>query len=283
MKNFIVRAVLAIAVLIAAVFFLAGGETMADKSHSISHYAGMCEGENCDASTAAMASQTAECATDATECVPAAGALASEECPPAAGDVSKLAAAGSPAETGNCAAFNACSIDRNLNGASGEELQRYQAERAEDGKTYANLPAPAFSLPMTDGSQIALADFKDRPLAIVTLSVHCYHSMETLPLLKQLKQKYADMGVAILPVFVNATGVEDIQSTIEGLDLGYPVAVAQGKALSEAFESRMVPSTFLINGDGRITQKLVGQKDQTTLENALGELLKTSAPSLGVR
>ena len=183
---------------------------------------------------------------------------------------------------GNCATFSACSIDRNLNGATGEELARYQTEKAEDGKNYSNLPAPAFTLPMTDGNQVSLADFNGKPVAIVTLSVHCYHSMETLPILTNLKKKYESQGLTILPVFVNATSVEDIQATIEGFELDFPVGVAKGKALSESYNSRMVPSTFLIDSQGNIAKKLVGQKDETTLDHAFGELLTASSPDLGM-
>jgi peroxiredoxin len=183
---------------------------------------------------------------------------------------------GSIACAGNCATFSACSIDRNLNGASGKELARYQVEKAEDGKTYSNLSAPAFTLPMTDGSKVSLADYNGKPLAIVTLSVHCYHSMETLPILAKLKKKYEAQDLEILPVFVNANSVEDIQATIEGFDLDFPVGVAEGKALSESYNSRMVPSTFLIDSQGNITKKLVGQKDEATLDQAFSELIEAS-------
>jgi len=45
---------------------------------------------------------------------------------------------------GNCAAFSACSVDRNLNGATGAELERYKKEKAEDGRTYTGFQASRF-------------------------------------------------------------------------------------------------------------------------------------------
>lgn len=183
---------------------------------------------------------------------------------------------------GNCETFSACSIDRNLNGATGEELARYKAEKDEDGKTYANFSAPAFTLPMTDGEKISLTNYQGKAFAMITLSVHCYHSMETLPLLTKLKKQFESQGLAILPVFVNTNSVEDIQTSIAGFELDFPVGVAEGRTLSEAFNSRMVPSTFLIDAQGNITKKLVGQKDESTLAQAFDELLKISSPVIGM-
>lgn len=328
MRNkYAIGGALLICTVIVGLMIFSGGTTFAEKAHSLSHTAGLCEGESCDAVTATISNMDG-CSTDGAGCAPSVSVavvenLSAEEKKVVAyiadqvategrtqfedGEIEK--AAGISAKTldnarlqsavmaelsrrnfnfaqlagaGNCATFSACSIDRNLNGASGEELASYQAEKAEDGKNYTDLQAAAFSLPMTDGKQVSLTDFDDKPVVLVTLSVHCYHSMETLPVLAKLKKKYEARGLSILPVFVNATSVEDIQSTIEGLDLDYPVAVAEGKTLSESYKSRMVPSTFLVDSRGNITKKLVGQKDESTLDRAFGELLEASTPALGM-
>ncbi len=47
---------------------------------------------------------------------------------------------------------------------------------------------------------------------------------------------------------------------------------ASDVALTEA-EQEMVPSTFLIDKQGKLTRKLVGFKDKATLDRAFGELV----------
>jgi hypothetical protein len=49
--------------------------------------------------------------------------------------------------------------------------------------------------------------------------------------------------------------------------------ISEGKEIAKAYDSRMVPSTFLIDREGRVTKKLVGYKDQSTLDQALDELV----------
>ena len=172
-----------------------------------------------------------------------------------------------------CSQLSACSVHRNLAGAQGEELEKYHQEKALDGKTYANWTAPEFSLPSTSGKVISLSDTKGRPVAVVLLSGHCTHSMDTLPILARLREKYAAEDLAILPIYVNSGTVDDISSWASRMNLNYPLLVDEGKNLSDEYESYLVPSTFLIDREGQVTKKLVGFKDQETLDQAFHDLI----------
>jgi peroxiredoxin len=174
---------------------------------------------------------------------------------------------------GNCSRYNACSVDRNLMNATGEELERYKEEVALDGTSFASRVAPDFTLPDTEGRQVSLSDYRGQNVAVVFLSAHCYHSLDTLPILAELKQKYDDEQLAILPVFINSGDVEDIKSRAYELDVTYPLIVAEGKEISALYDSRMVPSTFLIDAQGNLVKKFVGFKDRATLDEAFGEFV----------
>lgn len=173
---------------------------------------------------------------------------------------------------GNCSKYSACSVDRNLMNATGEELQRYEAEVALDGSTFSDRAAPDFTLPDTEGRQVSLSEYRGKNVAVVFLSAHCYHSLDTLPILAELRQKY-EGDLTILPVFINSGGVEDIVAGAWEWDVEYPLVVSEGKDVSETYDSRMVPSTFLIDERGNLIRKLVGFKDQATLDEAFRELI----------
>ncbi len=174
---------------------------------------------------------------------------------------------------GNCSKFSACSVDHNLMNATGDELERYRAEVATDGTSFSDRMAPDFTLPNTEGEQVSLSDHRGKNVAVVFLSAHCFHSLDTLPILAALKEKYADQDLEILPVFINSGDVEDLVSRAWEWSFEHPLLVSEGKEISEAYDSRMVPSTFLIDEQGRLTRKLVGFKDQATLDRAFGELV----------
>ncbi len=174
---------------------------------------------------------------------------------------------------GNCSKYSACSVDHNLMNATGEELERYEQEVAVDGTTFANRIAPDFTLPSTLGKSVSLSDHRGSNVALVFLSAHCVHSLDTLPILAELRQKYADQALDILPVFINSGDSEDLASRSWEWDVQYPLLVSEGKEISEAYDSRMVPSTFLIDEQGKLVKQFVGFKDKATLDAAFEELV----------
>jgi peroxiredoxin len=174
---------------------------------------------------------------------------------------------------GNCERYSACSVDRNLNHATGDELARYEREVALDGRAFEGWVAPPFELPTTAGDTVALSSHRGKNVVLVFLSGHCYHSLDTLPILGELRRKYAD--VVFLPVFINSGDVEQLASRAWELEVDYPLVVSRDKAIAQAYDSRMVPSTFLIDEQGRVTRKLVGFKDQAALDAAIAELVRS--------
>ena len=174
---------------------------------------------------------------------------------------------------GYCSKFSACSVDRDLSGATGEELERYKLEKSQDGTTFTDFMAPDFTLPTTDGKEITLSDYQGKPVAVIFLSGHCSHSLDTLPILTELTKKYESRDLVILPVYVNSGSVEDVKTWSSEMNLGYPLIVSKNKDLSKAYNSRMVPSTFLIDREGRVVKKLVGYKDKSILDQAFNGLV----------
>ena len=74
-------------------------------------------------------------------------------------------------------------------------------------------------------------------------------------------------------VFINSGDAESVASRAWEWDVEYPLVVSEGKEISEAYDSRMVPSTFLIDKQGQLIKQFVGFKDKATLDRAFGELV----------
>ncbi len=173
-----------------------------------------------------------------------------------------------------CSKFSACSVDRDLSGATGEELTRYQLEKSQDGNEFTDRAAPDFTLPTTDSRTVSLSDYRGKPVAVVFLSGHCSHSFDTLPILTEMNKKYGS-DLAILPVYVNSGSVDNVLTWSAEMNLGFPLIVSQSKEISKAYNSKMVPSTFLIDRHGQLTKKYVGYKDQAILDKAFAELIRS--------
>lgn len=171
-----------------------------------------------------------------------------------------------------CAEFGACSVDRNLMGASGDVLKDYRAERASDGKSYIAWKAPDFTLPTTDGGEVSLSDYQGKPVAVAILATHCNHCVDTAPMLAKLKEKYGN-DLAILPVVINASSVDAVQSWAKNVGADYPLLVSTDKSVSEQFKVELVPTVVLINSKGFVTKKLVTFKEQSAIDLAFAELV----------
>lgn len=176
---------------------------------------------------------------------------------------------------GNCGEFGACSVDRNLMGASGELLEAYEEERSSDGQSYLAWKAPDFTLPATDGTEVSLSDYLGKPVAVAILAMHCNHCVDMAPMLSKLKDKYSD-ELVILPVVTNASSIDGVKSWADALKLDYPLLVSTDKAVAEQFNAELVPTIVLVNSKGYVTKKLITFKDETKLDLAFAELVSKS-------
>ena len=61
------------------------------------------------------------------------------------------------------------------------------------------------------------------------------------------------------------------------MNLNLPFIVSEDKTVSEAYRSRMFPSTFFINRSGQVTKKLIGYKEKRILDTAITQLLQGSS------
>lgn len=178
----------------------------------------------------------------------------------------------------NCAKFAACSVDMNLVAASGDELERYALEKAEDGKYYTGWQAPDFLFNSMDGASHSLADYRGKKVALMLFAIHCKHCYETIPLIAGLNNQFGSSDLTIIPVYVNKTGrvsTETLKVLEKEFNIDYELMISQHDNISELFQARMVPSTFLIDENGYINRKLVGQKDELALAEAFDEFINS--------
>ena len=68
---------------------------------------------------------------------------------------------------------------------------------------------------------------------------------------------------------------EPLRSRALEMDVDYALVVSEDKQISKVYDSRMVPTTFLIDEQGRVTRKFVGFKDEATLDEAIAALVRS--------
>lgn len=173
-----------------------------------------------------------------------------------------------------CSDYGACSLWRNLASATGEELARYERERARDGERLDGTPLPAFTAQDLDGRQVRSQGLTGQPALITLLAVHCTHSMDTFPVLQELHREYGPQGLQVVGVLVHSGSAEDARGWVPRFAPEYPVWVHEDASLGDAIGSRLVPTYLLVDAEGRMQQILVGFKSRqqvvTAIQSSLG-------------
>lgn len=170
-----------------------------------------------------------------------------------------------------CTAYSACSVHRNLLNASADELEMYRREKEEDGRVFDDFTLPRFEARDLDGDPVSSADLQGQRVLLVFLALHCHHSIETLPILANLQA--ANPETKIVGVIVNSGSAADVDAVLpyywEGFDRQFEVWVSEDPALGDVVDSHLVPGFFFIDSNGGVQQKLVGQKTEAQLTDAL--------------
>lgn len=135
--------------------------------------------------------------------------------------------------------------------------------------------APDFTLHSMAGSNLRLQEQRGRVVLVNFWATWCGPCREEMPKLNQLYEKYRSAGFVLLGVNVdddpgNATAVA------QKLGVKFPVLLDTDKQVSKLYDLKTMPSTVLIDRDGRVRflhrGYLNGYED--TYEKQIRELLK---------
>ncbi len=134
--------------------------------------------------------------------------------------------------------------------------------------------APDFTLRAAAGENLRLSELRGRVVLLNFWSNACAPCRQILPQLGQWQAQYREAGLAVLAINLDADA-QAARATAERLALGYPVLLDQDKTVSRAYALAALPTTVLIDRDGRI--RAVATKDgaaDAALERQVQELLK---------
>jgi thiol-disulfide isomerase/thioredoxin len=171
-----------------------------------------------------------------------------------------------------CMRFQACSFTRII--SSDDEIEAaWVREKAEDGRTYQDFPMPSLKGRDLSGNPVQADDLNGRPTVVALLSLHCNHSIESLPILTELAERFRAERVRVVGVFVNSGGTEEVNYWVPQLypdyDSQYEVWVADDTSIGDAANSHLTPTYLIVDAQGQVQKKLVGFKSEDDVRNEL--------------
>jgi thiol-disulfide isomerase/thioredoxin len=118
-------------------------------------------------------------------------------------------------------------------------------------------PAPPFLLQDLDGNVVSTAQWQGKVVLLNFWATWCPPCREEIPILTNLAKKYRE-NLLIVGVSVDDGSQDDVREFAKAFHMNYPVVMSSHELVSEYGGVPALPTTFLINKDGRVVQKHEG-------------------------
>src|SRR5713101_1919032 len=133
-------------------------------------------------------------------------------------------------------------------------------------------PAPDFKLTGLDGKPVTLAGSKGKVTLLNFWATWCGPCRAEIPDLVDLQNKYKER-LQILGLVVDDEDQDAIKQFVTGFGINYPVAIAGDDIRFQYGGIGALPTSFVLNAEGRIVQKHEGLRDPVLYETEIRSLL----------
>ncbi len=135
--------------------------------------------------------------------------------------------------------------------------------------------APDFTLPSLDGPNLRLQEQRGRVVMINFWATWCGPCRVEMPHLSKLYEKYRGSGFTVLAVNIDEDP-HKAASLAKQLGMRFPVLLDTEKKVSRLYDLSTMPSTVLVDRDGRVRFVHRGYRDgyEDTYDKQIRELLR---------
>jgi len=129
--------------------------------------------------------------------------------------------------------------------------------------------APNFTLKNLDGKEISLNQFRGKHVLINFWATWCGPCKIEMPSLEALYERFKDKNFVLLAISNDMFGANIVKPFVKAHNINFPVLLDQRLKVSNAFGVVSLPTTFMIDPQGKIIGALFGAEDWATPSNIL--------------
>ncbi|WP_158542540.1 peroxiredoxin family protein [Lujinxingia litoralis] len=129
--------------------------------------------------------------------------------------------------------------------------------------------APAFELPDRQGQQHSLSSYQGQVVFLNFWASFCEPCRKEMPSMESLVRQYRDRGMVMVAVSLDAEwGEVDgfMQEFLPGQRSAMTVLLDSENQISRLYGTEMIPETYIIDREGTIVARFVGDYDWTRPE-----------------
>jgi peroxiredoxin len=133
---------------------------------------------------------------------------------------------------------------------------------------------PSFTLTDQGGFEYNLEDsLGKRPILLDFMSTTCSHCEAMSPIIENIHNTHGDKMDVLIIISNNEAKRSDVQTWVSENSITLPVLHDKGGEVFDQYDLTYFPSTFLIDKDGKIHWKDIGEHTQEELEKKIDEVL----------
>ena len=132
---------------------------------------------------------------------------------------------------------------------------------------------PSFKLETIDGPEFDSAILKGNVVLINFWATWCAPCRVEIPSFTEFKERYEDSGFEIVGVALDPENKDEILRVQRELEINYPLVLSDVTIEDQAGGIFGVPTTFLIDRDGRVVSKHVGLVGKERLQQEIETVL----------
>ena len=132
--------------------------------------------------------------------------------------------------------------------------------------------APEFNLKDADGKSARLSDYRGKVVLLNFWATWCGPCKVEIPWFIEFERKHKDQGFAVVGISMDEDGWQSVKPFISEAGINYRVLMGD-EAISGLYGGvDSLPTTFILDRDGRIAATHLGLVSKGTYEHDLAEL-----------
>ena len=136
-----------------------------------------------------------------------------------------------------------------------------------------NQVASDFTLYDLDNKPFRFSDLKGKVVILDFWATWCPPCRAEIPHFKSLYTEYQEEGLEIVGIALDQGGANIVKPFVKDNEITYPILISNQSVTEDYGGIRGIPTTFVIDREGRIVEKFVGYRDKEVFESAIQKLL----------
>jgi thiol-disulfide isomerase/thioredoxin len=163
----------------------------------------------------------------------------------------------------------ACLIGLLLMGFTCLKMASAFAQEASSART----PAPGWKLTDLNGRSVSFSDFRGKVVILDFWATWCAPCRVEIPQFVALQKQYGAKGLTVIGVSLDEQGLDVVKKFVKRLAVNYPIVIGNEKVAEAYGGIDAIPTTFVIDRQGRIMSRHMGYDDKAVFEKEIQSLL----------